>query len=92
MIGQRRFHQRARRWVWLTSGGLLALLIGAGGWFYVQLHGSLARLDGAAPLAGLSAPVIVERDTLGIPTIQGESRLDVARATGFVHAQERFFQ
>jgi penicillin amidase len=92
VIGQRRFHQRARRWVWLTSGGLLALLIGAGGWFYVQLHGSLARLDGAAPLAGLSAPVIVERDTLGIPTIQGESRLDVARATGFVHAQERFFQ
>lgn len=92
MIGQRRFHQRARRWAWLTSGGLLALLIGTGGWLYILLRGSLAQLDGVAPLAGLSAPVIVERDVLGIPTIRGESRLDVARATGFVHAQERFFQ
>lgn len=92
MIEQRRFHQRARHWVWLTSGGLLALLIGAGGWLYVQLHGSLAQLDGAAPLAGLSALVTVERDALGIPTIRGQTRLDVARATGFVHAQERFFQ
>jgi hypothetical protein len=46
----------------------------------------------AATLAGLSAPVTVERDALGIPTIRGETRLDVARATGFVHAQERFFQ
>ena len=43
-------------------------------------------------LAGLSAPVSVERDALGIPTLRGETRLDVARATGFVHAQERFFQ
>lgn len=92
MIGQWRFHQRARRWAWLTSGGLLALLIGAGGWLYVLVRGSLAQLDGAALLAGLSAPVIVERDALGIPTIRGESRLDAARATGFVHAQERFFQ
>jgi penicillin amidase len=74
------------------SLGLLALPAGVGGWLYLQLHGSLAQLEGVAPLAGLSAPVAVERDALGIPTIRGENRLDVARATGFVHAQERFFQ
>ena len=34
----------------------------------------------------------VARDALGIPTIRGASREDVARATGFVHAQDRFFQ
>jgi penicillin amidase len=70
----------------------VALPIGAGGWLYLQLHGNLAQLDGAVALAGLSTPVIVERDALGIPTIRGQTRLDVARATGFVHAQERFFQ
>ena len=32
------------------------------------------------------------RDALGIPTISGATREDVARATGFLHAQERFFQ
>lgn len=83
---------RHRRWALLATLGFLALLTGASGWLYLRLHGSLARLDGVAPLAGLSAPVTVERDSLGIPTIRGENRLDVARATGFIHAQERFFQ
>ena len=41
---------------------------------------------------GLQSAVTVERDALGIPTIRGISRDDVARATGFVHAQDRFFQ
>ena len=51
-----------------------------------------AQLDGTLRLAGLSAPVSVTRDALGIPTIRGQSREDVARATGFLHAQDRFFQ
>ncbi|RUQ37868.1 MAG: penicillin acylase family protein [Candidatus Competibacteraceae bacterium] len=81
---------RWRRWAILIGGGLLAL--GAGGWLYGQLRGSLAQLDGTAILSGLNAPVSVERDPLGIPTLRGMDRLDIARATGFVHAQERFFQ
>src|SRR5262245_34051069 len=69
---------------------VLALLGAGGGWW--RLHASLPALDGARPLPGLSAPVKVERDALGVPTLTGASRLDVARATGFVHAQDRFFQ
>ncbi len=87
-----RFHRRWWRRTLLAGGILLALLIGGAGWLYSQLRGSLPQLTGAARLTGLSAPVIIERDALGIPTIRGETRLDVARATGFVHAQERFFQ
>ncbi|MEI2771719.1 MAG: penicillin acylase family protein [Candidatus Competibacter sp.] len=87
-----RFHRRWWRRTLLASGILLALLIGGAGWLYDQLRGSLPQLTGAVKLTGLSAPVIIERDALGIPTIRGETRLDVARATGFVHAQERFFQ
>ena len=43
-------------------------------------------------MAGLAAPVKVTRDALGIPSIQGHNRLDVARASGFLHAQDRYFQ
>ncbi|HSD53443.1 MAG TPA: penicillin acylase family protein [Burkholderiales bacterium] len=59
---------------------------------FVALRGSLPELDGRLELAGLDAPVTIERDALGIPTISGEGRADVAFATGFVHAQDRFFQ
>ena len=41
---------------------------------------------------GLTAPVTVARDAAGVPLIGGGNRLDLAYATGFVHAQERFFQ
>ena len=59
---------------------------------YLTIRGSLPALDGGIDIAGLSAPVVIERDAYGVPTIRGRNRLDVARATGFVHGQERFFQ
>src|SRR5215216_1972184 len=72
---------------------VLALLaVVAGGWFYFRMRASLPLLDGAVALPGLSAVATVERDALGVPTIRGASRNDVARALGWVHAQERFFQ
>ncbi|RFU48582.1 penicillin acylase family protein [Paraburkholderia sp. DHOC27] len=68
---------------------LLALFVLAA---WLTLRASLPPLDGtrAAPL--LSAPVTIERDALGVPTVSGGNRLDVAYATGYVHAQDRFFQ
>ncbi len=71
---------------------LAALLVIAGAYYYLQMRGSLAQLDGRQAVAGLSAPVKIERDALGVPLITGATRLDVSRATGFLHAQERFFQ
>lgn len=59
---------------------------------YVTVRGSLPTLDGTLPVSSLTAPVTVERDGLGVPTIRGTTRIDVARATGFVHGQDRFFQ
>jgi penicillin amidase len=85
-----------RRRLWkagLAIACVLALGAAATGlWARGQLRGSLAALAGTLQLEGLSAPVIVTRDALGIPTVRGASRADVARATGFLHAQERFFQ
>jgi penicillin amidase len=77
----------------LTAAVLLVLTVAAVAyWGYGRLESSLPVLDGRVVLQGLSAPVRVARDALGIPTIEGQTRADVARGLGFLHAQERFFQ
>jgi penicillin amidase len=68
------------------------LSIGGGIYARSQVRASLPQLDGTAPLAGLSANARIDRDALGVPTITAASRADVARALGFLHAQDRFFQ
>jgi len=68
----------------------LALLIGLAAWW--ALRASIAPLDGERVVAGLSAAANVARDERGYVSITAANRLDAARALGFVHAQERFFQ
>jgi penicillin amidase len=80
------------RWLGRLLGALVLLGLLAAAWFWWQLRGSLPPLDGERTVAGLAAPVKIERDAQGVPTISGASRADVARATGFLHAQDRFFQ
>ncbi len=84
--------RRLLRWIFIILGGLvlLVLALALSGW--LALRGSLAKLDGACQLPGLTANVVVERDAQGIPTVVASNRLDLARATGFLHAQDRFFQ
>jgi penicillin G amidase len=84
-----------RRFLWFAL--TLVILLGvtvAGGGFYVQrqLQNSLPQLSGTISLPGLDAAVTVDRDGYGIPTLTAGSRADAARALGFVHAQDRFFQ
>jgi len=59
---------------------------------FLLLKGSLPQLDGVQTLTGLERPVNIMRDKQGLATIQGQNRLDLAFATGFLHGQERFFQ
>jgi len=42
--------------------------------------------------SGLSSAVTVTEDQYGIPTITGDSELDVAFVQGYIHARDRFFQ
>ncbi len=58
----------------------------------LTLRASLPRLDGTISVAGLGADVTIARDGEGIPVITASSRADLAFATGFAHAQDRFFQ
>ena len=72
---------------------ILVMAAVAGGlWARGRLRASLPQLDGKARVAGLVSPVDVARDDLGIPTVRAENRADLARATGFLHAQDRYFQ
>ena len=91
--------RRARRWLLRSLAvlaGLAALTaLAAGGavlWLRRGMTSSLPEVAGSERVAGLAAPVTVARDRLGIPTLTGSSRRDVAFATGFVHAQDRFFE
>lgn len=68
---------------------LVLIALAAFAW---RLHSSTPRLEGVVAAPGLSAPVTIQRDAEGVPTITGRSRADVAYATGYLHAQERFFQ
>lgn len=83
---------RWKTWTVRIIVTLLALLMLAVAGAWITLRASLARLDGEHSASGLSAEVKVERDRDGVPLISGANRLDVAWATGFIHAQERFFQ
>ncbi|HXQ81121.1 MAG TPA: penicillin acylase family protein [Opitutaceae bacterium] len=76
----------------LLCAALAVAAAAAGFWLRGRMAAGLPRLDGVSPLPGLGAPVRVSRDALGVPKVDGSSRVDVARATGWLHAQDRFFQ
>jgi penicillin G amidase len=87
---------RPRRRLWralgLTLVALVGLVTGAALWARSRVAASLPLTQGEHVLAGLSAPVAIERDGHGVPTVRAATRADAARALGFLHAQERFFQ
>jgi penicillin G amidase len=82
----------AKRIFLRVTAALVLIVVLLGAWFVWQMKRSLPLLDGNLALAGLTQAVTVERDTLGVPTIRAATHLDVVRALGFLHAQERFFQ
>jgi len=69
---------------------LLVALAALAVWW--AMRGSLAELDGELSLPGLTATTHVDRDALGVVTIRAANQADAARALGFVHGQERFFE
>src|SRR5262249_56181664 len=75
----------------LPAAGVLVGLLAAI-WLDRQINGSLPPVDDELKVDGISAEVRIERDELGVPTILGANRADVAFGTGFAHGQDRFFQ
>ena len=65
---------------------LVLLIVAVLGLVWGTLSASLPTLDGNLEAAGLQRPVEVERDALGIPTIRGENRKDIAYANSYSSA------
>jgi penicillin G amidase len=90
---------RKRRWprvlLWIVVILLaLAILASAVGvlWLRSVALAALPQLDGDVHLAGLSAPVTIQRDAHGVPHIDAATQDDMLVAQGYVTAQDRLWQ
>lgn len=71
----------------------LAFIAAAIAVFLVLLVGStFAKERGRVRLAGLAAPVTIETDARGVPTIRASSHSDALFGLGYVHARDRLWQ
>lgn len=77
-----------KRFIWLVLilAALLVALIESAPWFNDY------QVEGELKLPGLSAPVTVKRDALGMAYIYAQNLDDAFYAQGFVTAQDRLFQ
>ena len=71
---------------------VLVLLVAAAAAVYLVVAAALPRRGGEAKVPGLAAPLAIALDARAIPTVRGDSFVDVLRGEGYMHAQERFFQ
>jgi penicillin G amidase len=86
---------RRSRFVRAIASVVLVIVVAAiagAGYLYHLTRAGLAPQSGIVRIAGLHAPVKVLRDASGIPHIYAQDRLDLARAWGYVEAQDRAFQ
>jgi penicillin G amidase len=81
-----------RRWMQrgLAVLGLATVALGATVAVYVQR--AMPVTDGTLDLPGAQAPIRIERDAHGIPTIRASSPHDAYFGLGVVHAQDRLWQ
>lgn len=75
-----------------TALGLVLLGAAATAVYWRWSRRALPQTDGEARLAGLTAPVVVRRDALGVPHLHASSLPDLVRAQGYVTAQDRMWQ
>ncbi len=70
----------------------LVLVLVVAGALVAAIGGPYPDVDGEVVLEGLTAPVEVVRDELGIPHVYASTTADLVFAEGYVHAQDRFWQ
>jgi penicillin amidase len=80
------------RWFRRLLTLLLLLLVGAAlaAWFFAQRV--LPQTEGSLALRGARAPLQIQRDENGIPTIRAGSVRDAMFGLGVAHAQDRLWQ
>lgn len=76
----------------LLFGALLVLAVVVLVLGVLGVRGSLPPLDGERRVTGLTSPVTLERDSLGVAVIRADTWNDGHFAVGFAHGQDRYFQ
>jgi penicillin amidase len=71
---------------------LVGILLALGGGLAMALWATLPAAQEQRQLAGLSGPVAISLDAVGVPRITARSELDAAMAMGWLHARDRMFQ
>ena len=71
------------RWLLRAAMFVVVITLLAALTLWLALRGSLATLEGEQSLPGLSAPVKIERDALGVVTIDAANEADAMRALGY---------
>lgn len=84
--------QRAAKWSLIGLGTLIVTLAVILATVALWLVRSVPAREGESPVAGLSAPVTIMRDSFAIPHIVSAQPLDAFRALGRLHAEDRLFQ
>ncbi|XDA96695.1 penicillin acylase family protein [Sulfitobacter sp. LCG007] len=80
------------KWLLRIAGVMVMLTVAGVCVVYYLASRSLPDYDATIVSPGLSAPVEIVRDNANVPHIFGENDLDVFRALGFAHAQDRLWQ
>jgi penicillin G amidase len=85
-----------RRFIFRAVVAVLALLLIAflafDAWFYRAVRAALPQVDGTIHLTGLTNPVMVTYDALGVPHIAASNLPDLLFAQGYITAQDRLWQ
>jgi penicillin amidase len=80
------------RWIVAALALILLAIAAVAGYVYSIARHELPQVDGSIVLTGLSGPVTVVRDKLGVPHIRAGSFDDLFYAQGFVTAQDRLWE
>ncbi len=75
----------------LSAAAGVVIIVAGIGWWGLSTSG-VPRRSGNAALVGLTAPVTVRFNQWGVPHVQAEELSDIARAMGYLHANDRMTQ
>ncbi len=81
-----------KRLAWTMLGLIITLLVFSFAFAQFSVHRAFPQTEGTIQVEGLSGPVEIIRDSMGIPHIYADTPEDLFMAQGYVHAQDRFFQ
>ena len=91
-ISQKSFVNNLSRYFSTLMWGAALIIFVCIIYIYLTFTNALAKTSGEIFTDGLNKPVVIKRDSKGIPLIEAETHLDSIFALGYLHAQERFFQ